>query len=726
MSIHTRNAPGISTLILGLLLFSAPASADSSRPSTRTFAAPDLWYPPLPSGAVQPPPLQIKIQVGFDSKGQQNPSGDWCPVTVRLRNNTDLAVEGTVQISTQDLRGDAGGSSLRTQTMLTASADTVLRTVVFLGADDSRIQVVFRPDSDGRLSPLTSYAPTLAIPQPNQLWLILRDSPTTVPEEDEFVCGRSGESQLRPIGGGCTLFARPSPDELPEQWIGYSAAYAVVLAEPELVHRLSDVQWDALVAFVRSGGRLLVQVKTRQGLEALRSPRLRVLLPDRAYISSASNSPFLMTGRGNLAGALGPGADLLRQFEEATTYPVSTSVTSDRIDPTQDAWQRFGLGGVVLLGGLPLARGDGQSPPSIRPAACQILMSAQPLGVPPLASPFRGGSAFASSASVDQAFRSEEVARIPSRGSLLFFLLAYCLILGPISRLIFNRLGRPLLTWTALPILVALAIVVAQQQMSLRWPDEPLLKEISLIQSGSGDAQGLVTSYLSLFSPWRSIYSVEMSAPEVAVRHLVDQGQRGLEREVLQFVNGGVSRPGGGRAGPHSWDENGLSRVEGLLMASRSRLTLQSNRLLPLGRGLSVTVTERSDQEIKRAELRNDTGLPLKGAYLFNPKERYAYEFAFSREGTPDVPNLRRRDALTADHLARAVTDSQGKDATVLASILREFEWWKTRPYLVAWSHQSVSGLTIVPDGTGGTAADKIRAAAVTVFVVDAVDRSRP
>jgi hypothetical protein len=105
---------------------------------------------------------------------------------------------------------------------------------------------------------------------------------------------------------------------------------------------------------------------------------------------------------------------------------------------------------------------------------------------------------------------------LPSTGSLLAFLLAYVLVIGPLNYIVLRRLRRLEWAWFTAPLIVlvfagGLYVVGA----GLRG-GQSQLNQAAIVQGAEGQTRGFATAFIGLFSPRRATYTIGF-APDTLV-----------------------------------------------------------------------------------------------------------------------------------------------------------------------------------------------------------------
>jgi hypothetical protein len=97
---------------------------------------------------------------------------------------------------------------------------------------------------------------------------------------------------------------------------------------------------------------------------------------------------------------------------------------------------------------------------------------------------------------------------LPSAWTLLLFLIAYILVIGPLNYLVLRRLRRLEWAWLTVPGAVLLfAIGLYVVGFGLRG-GQSQVSQVAIVQGSEGQARGFATAFVGLFSPRRTSYTL--------------------------------------------------------------------------------------------------------------------------------------------------------------------------------------------------------------------------
>jgi hypothetical protein len=106
--------------------------------------------------------------------------------------------------------------------------------------------------------------------------------------------------------------------------------------------------------------------------------------------------------------------------------------------------------------------------------------------------------------------------QLPSFGVLLLFVVGYILAVGPLNFLVLRRMKRIDRAWITIPLTVLLFVVGTYSAGMVIRGVRPQVMQVALVQSYEGSEQGKVTTFMGIFSPRRSTYTLSF-APETFV-----------------------------------------------------------------------------------------------------------------------------------------------------------------------------------------------------------------
>ncbi|MDQ3149127.1 MAG: hypothetical protein M3Q38_04290, partial [Chloroflexota bacterium] len=101
---------------------------------------------------------------------------------------------------------------------------------------------------------------------------------------------------------------------------------------------------------------------------------------------------------------------------------------------------------------------------------------------------------------------------VPPAELLLVVIVAYILLIGPISYIILRRMDRRELAWVTAPLLVVIFTACSFGIGNSMKGSEVIINQISLIRSSGAGTSATVESYAGVFSPDRATYDVTVEA----------------------------------------------------------------------------------------------------------------------------------------------------------------------------------------------------------------------
>ena len=105
---------------------------------------------------------------------------------------------------------------------------------------------------------------------------------------------------------------------------------------------------------------------------------------------------------------------------------------------------------------------------------------------------------------------------LPSVSMVLIFLLVYILAVGPVTYRVLRYLKRPEWAWFTLPVtMLGFAAVFYLVGFGLRGSSSQL-NQVAVVQAVEGQPRGLATSFIGLFSPYRTRYTFDFG-PDMLV-----------------------------------------------------------------------------------------------------------------------------------------------------------------------------------------------------------------
>ena len=432
-----------------------------------------IWFLGIAAApAAQDNPLSLSAQAGYDGLYEELTA---VPVVVAVTNDGP-PVEGELQVVTP-----TGGDELifTAPISLPTGANKRLPLVVYLPPFAERVAVRLVVNGE-----------TAATTNSNRLRNAGDDTllyGVVTPDMGglaflETIPGRRAEAAVAFL----TL------DDLPEVSSAWNVLDVLVLDDTD-TSRLTAGQQSAMRAWVESGGQLVVSggpggPRTAAGVADLLPVAVDGVtsMPDLPALSDYAGLPF----------------------DDAGAYVITTSRLNaggeTLIDQTGTpllAQRDLGRGRVVFLAL------DPKLTPLAGWAGGAALWGAIAAGAPVLP-PWAGGIRDGYSAM--QSVAAIPGLRLPSTGQLLFFLIVYTLIIGPINYLILRRLKRLELAWVTIPALILLFSAATFLTGFRTRGDDVTLNEMT-IAFGSAEAERLAAqTVLGLYSPRRGQHDVAL------------------------------------------------------------------------------------------------------------------------------------------------------------------------------------------------------------------------
>ncbi|HSJ00393.1 MAG TPA: hypothetical protein VLA59_08405 [Patescibacteria group bacterium] len=434
-------------------------------------------------------PVRAASSVAIDARvllGGRYESGGWAAVAVTLVNEsapTDgyLTAETDAGIVRRYVEMPAGARKVVTlyvrpggfQRQLTVRYEEPNGIVE--AAADVRVldvsghQVAVVGDADGMLRPQLAGGPIQGAPDP--LSLTIAD----LPERPE------------PLGGLSVVV-----------WAGDAGA-------------LTDGQRRSLERWVADGGQLVViggadwQARTA-GLEHL------LPVEELAAVDAVDHGPLAAWAGSDEA--LEPDT-----IATGTLRPDARALVTSADGAPMAAWQSVGSGRVVLFG-TDLALD------AYRAWAGAPLLWSRVLDGGWLLSEFFGGGfpdREAATSSMAQALNTLPSLDVPPAELLLALIVAYILLIGPISYLVLRRIDRRELAWVTAPLLVIVFTASSYGiGIALKGTDV-IVNQIAVLRSTSGGSLAGVEAYAGVYSPTRGTYDVIVEADALVAPMRTDQ-----------------------------------------------------------------------------------------------------------------------------------------------------------------------------------------------------------
>jgi hypothetical protein len=371
-------------------------------------------------------------------------------------------------------------------------------------------------------------------------------------------------------------------DGLPESWLGWDGADAVVLGDAGFAGA-SPAALDALLRWVELGGTLIVPGGALSP-EMAASPIAGLLpialtgtatLPDLAPLGQWADQPIdlrpVLVGRG----ALVPGAATLCGSPDQPLIAVRSVGSGKLVFTTFD----FGAAPVRYWDGQtsmwPRLLAQAPSPPSL--AAAAEYVQTQPYFSPEM--------------DLRDAATYTPAAELPPIWLILGFLGAYIVVLVPVNYHLLKRFDRRELAWVTTPAIVVVFTLGAYALGYGIRGGEIVLNRLGVIEVAPDASLARGRGYVGLFSPGRTSYQLLLEESAAGARDLARGDER--TRGTTTIYSGPT--PSIDNVGMNMW----TTRAFGVEF------------LADLQGGISGVVEYDAATGL-RARVKNDTALPLK------------------------------------------------------------------------------------------------------------------
>lgn len=447
----------------------------------------------LPSAALsaQQDLVAMTVKAGFDGRFRENL---WMPIQVSVTNNGD-PIEGRLVVRPE--RSNALTNVFSTPVSLASGARQVIFLYASMNSFGSSLRVELF-DADG-LTAAEVEVPVQSLLPKDSLYVVLSDAPNSGVDLTNAHVPEQQSAQVDWFVG-----------DLPDVAAALEPINAIVFSSVDS-GTLTSAQRDALRAWVTQGGHLIVTGGVNWQPTAAGLGDLLPLVPNTAIDADAVGSVLRYAG------------DFQSSAEGTARVAVGELVDGTQVLAATDndvpllVRRTLGAGTVDYLA----------LDPALQPL--NTWANLNDLWVTLLAStaprPSWGGGIL-STESADMALSIlPGVTSLPETLSMIFFLAAYVLIVGPINYFILSRINRRELAWVTIPLFIALFTVIAWSTgFNLRGSDA-ILNRLSVVQVWPNAPDAYTHQLIGVLAPRRGAYNLTLSDSRV-LRPL--QGQSGL------------------------------------------------------------------------------------------------------------------------------------------------------------------------------------------------------
>ncbi len=438
--------------------------------------------------------LSITVQAGFDGYYKEKV---WTPVTIRLENN-GASLEGTLEVTLDDY----------TQPDVVYRYPIVLPTV-----SRKEINLAIYPETSARAVQVTLLSGRKVL---GKAEATLRSMSATDPLFGVLSASPSAFNLLADLDNlaeysGTAVVAQLDAATFPTRGSALEALNVIVLNDVDTngAAPLSPAQVQALGEWTAAGGRLVIAggaswQKTTAGLEASGLlpllPKSDQILGDLQPVQSYTHqsqpdvSPLATPDQGVVvaSGALQDQANVL----------AGAAVGSQSIPLVVQ--KDYGAGSVFFLA----------FDPTLEPFASwagSVDFYRQLLGTPLNKPTWLQG--FRDWYSANNAAQSMPGIRLPSSIFICGLLVLYIAILGPLNYIFLRVLKRREMGWISLPLTVMGCSILVFVAGTILRSGGPVVSRLSMVQIWPGVGTAHVDSLVSLYSPNRAGYELELPAP---------------------------------------------------------------------------------------------------------------------------------------------------------------------------------------------------------------------
>ncbi|MCY3935832.1 MAG: hypothetical protein OXG09_07575 [Chloroflexi bacterium] len=459
-------------------------------------------------GALLPivPPAQAQsaalIELSLDAAGigydGYYRAGLWLPIRVRISNHTESAIQASLVVRPQT-SPESVVHTFSAPVFLPPEAGSRISVTLYIQPlEQARLLRLELLDAEGRVLSQENFRLQL-VPPDDHLYMVISDTRSPAPLDLSAV--RNGDARVRQGAW--------SVEHLPERHAALDGIDLLLISNAD-TGKMNARQQEALAGWVATGGHLIVT----GGSTTARTTRTAAGLADLLPLRPGSNRD--VADLSALAGFIG----------EETNLRADTSIAVGELHPQARVLLRhdageplisqrdFGDGLVTYLSADPLA-----PPLNFWPGLGElwftIALSANP--IPGWAHDWKAW---------DPAIQAAEIMPgldlLPNSLSLVGFLIAYIVVVGPFNYLLLSALRRREWAWLSIPTFIiffsAGAWALGQQLRGTK----VTLNRIAIVRSWPAEKLARVDEYLGLLSPRRDHLTLEvapavfLSAPPVS------------------------------------------------------------------------------------------------------------------------------------------------------------------------------------------------------------------
>ncbi len=395
-----------------------------------------------------------------------------------------------------------------------------------------------------------------------------------------------------PSSTGALAIGHASPGTMPRSWAGWQGVDIAVVAA-ERLSEASPEEIDALRQWVQLGGQLVVNGG--------------VFAPGMASGPLGEMLPLKVKGTRTIKHLQAVGAWVGQPIEDQETLiadgraVVGARVLCGTLALPLITVRDVGAGAVAMTAfdftGRPVKYWDGQEKMWARLVAALDVNRGRTDRYGPRPTGFLPGGAGGFTSSLVRAARSHVEPGLPSPGLVLGFLLAYIIVLVPVSYIILARRDRREWAWITTPIVVLIFTFGAYGMGYLSRGGKTIIDRVALVVAQSGDSAALGSGTVSIFSPGSRNYTFDLNGSVASPNWSAETGSADPADVVF---------------GPQR-------KITGFRINKWSCRSLTADFVADLGEGIEATAV--LDGHELTATVTNNTGLSLRGCRILRGQQ---------------------------------------------------------------------------------------------------------
>lgn len=608
--------------------------------------------------------ITLKIEAGFDSLYKV---GAWTPVRVEVINASGANLTAGLRVL-DDQVGFGAPEVLYVYPLELPSQSRKQVTLYLPLRGQQRLQVEL---IDAKGAPILSErVPLVPLAKEDFLIGVVASKPSLLNGLGNFNSSLNGLGNFNSGLGGRVAVAHLTLDNLPTTAAAWTGLDLLVLNDVD-TSQLTPRQQELLQTWVRFGGRLLVgggpnAAQTTAGLGSL--------LPFSTV--TVQTLPHPLTA--------------LAAYQPAQTLPdrgpyvaaVPTNVTGQILAAENNLpliiAQARGQGQVYYLAlDLGLAPLDTFLPESLL--------------LPAVIGPFEPrNKSLTQQASKDQMVSSLALIpgqTLPSIGMVIAYLVIYVLAIGPLNYAVLSRLKKKEWAWFSIPLVILLFSFSSYTSSFRLRGGQPLLRQITVVQSEIGAPWAEAAAFVGIYSPQRADYSLVVSQP-LGVEALPSQNYNLTSQlavnvgqaTTIDHIQGDI----GGISGIVGYSQINPPQIDAFLRVNPANNYHVVGRLTNnTGQPITNALLVINNQVVKLGTLPLGETQFNQTAFPWNPYDQSFYLPGYTNDPSPSKPDPREQlRQASRDTAVRALLTQYNGDMNLLLP--------GNTLYLIGWQEGSL------------------------------------